>query len=327
MGEDDVGRQGDFAARTSHLRTELLAHCYRMTGSLADAEDAVQETYLRAWKAFHTFEGRSSVRTWMYKVATNTCLSSLTAASRRVLPQSLGAPPGDPTAELVERDEAWLEPLPDAVLWQQATPTPEDELLAREDVTIAWIAALQHLPPNQRAALLLREVLQLSAEETAEVLGASVAAVNSALQRGRAGIGNGLPGGRVAGVDTEVEREAVRRFVDAFEAHDFDAIVASMSEGVTWQMPPFDRHYVGARDAALLSFTHCPARAAGDLRYLTTRSNGQPALGMYLREGRQYEAFQFQALTVSPDGLVDDVVGWLDPHFFRLAGLPLVLDA
>lgn len=314
----------DFEQQTSHLRAELLAHCYRMTGSLTDAEDAVQETYLRAWKSFGSFEGRSSVRTWMYKVATNTCLSSLTAASRRVLPAQLGGMPGDPRAALVERDEAWLEPLPDAMLWQRAAPTPEEELIYRESVTLAWTAALQHLPPNQRAVLLLREVLQLSAEETAETLGTTVAAVNSALQRGRAGVGDGLA---APTLDAVREQEGVRRFVDAFEAHDFDAVVAAMAEEVTWQMPPFDRYYVGARDAALLSFTHCPARAAGDLRYLTTRANGQPAVGMYLRKGRAYEAFQFQVLRLGLDGRVDDVVGWFEARFFRLAGLPLVLEA
>lgn len=314
---------GDFETQTAALRAELLAHCYRMTGSVTDAEDAVQETYLRAWKSFHAFEGRSSVRTWMYKVATNTCLTFLTSASRRVLPQGLGAPPGDPTAPLAQRDETWLEPLPDAMLWQQAAPTPEEELITRENVTMAWTTAVQHLPPNQRAVLLLREVLQFSAEETAEALGTTVASVNSALQRGRAGVGEGLV---PPAADPATEREGVRRFVAAFEAHDFDAVVATMADDVTWQMPPFDRHYVGARDAARLSFTHCPAREAGDLRYLTTRANGQPAVGMYLRKGDVHEAFQFQVLHVGLDGLVDDVVGWFEARFFRLAGLPLVLD-
>lgn len=306
-------------------RRALRAHCYRMTGSLTDAEDAVQETYLRAWRAFHRFEGRSSVRTWMYTVATNTCLSSLAAASRRVLPSGLGGPPGEPTADLVQRDEAWFEPLPDAMLWQTAGSTPEEELITRENVTLAWTAAIQHLPPNQRAVLLLREVLGFSAEETANALGTTVASVNSALQRGRAGVGDGLPAD--AGVDPATEEAAVRRFVDAFEAHDFDAVVDSMAEQVTWQMPPFDRFYVGNVDSARLSFTHCPAREAGDLRYLGTRSNGQPAVGMYLRKGDAYEAFQFQVLHVGADGLVDDVVGWFEARFFRLAGLPLALPA
>ena len=327
-GTDDVGsREPDFETETAPLRAELLAHCYRMMGSAVEAEDVVQETYLRAWRAFHDFEGRSSVRTWMYRIATNTCLNALTSASRRVLPQGLGGPPGDPSAPLNQRlDEAWLEPLPDAMLWTTAAPTPEEELLSRENVTIAWTTALQNLPPNQRAVLLLREVLQLSAEETAETLGTTVASVNSALQRCRASIGEGL-GSSDAPVDRAVEDAAVAAFVDAFERHDFDAVVASLAEHVTWQMPPFDRWYAGAEGSAVLSWTHCPAAAPGDLRYLVTRANGQPAVGMYLRKGRDWEAFQFQVLRVDADGKVDDVVGFFDAHLFRLAGLPLVIEA
>ena len=319
----------DFETQTAPMRAELLAHCYRMMGSAVEAEDAVQETYLRAWRAFHDFEGRSSVRTWMYRIATNTCLNALSSASRRVLPTGLGGPPGDPSAPLNKRmDEAWLEPLPDSMLWTSAAPTPEEQLLARENVTIAWTTALQSLPPNQRAVLLLREVLQLSAEETAETLGTTVASVNSALQRCRASIGEGLGSTDDApAVDPSVEEAAVAAFVDAFERHDFDAVVASLAEDVTWQMPPFDRWYAGAEQSAVLSWTHCPAAGPGDLRFLVTRSNGQPAVGMYLRKGRDFEAFQFQVLHVDADGLVDDVVGFFDAHLFRLAGLPLVLEA
>ena len=328
VGTPEAGADApDFETQTAPLRAELLAHCYRMMGSAVEAEDAVQETYLRAWRAFHGFEGRSSVRTWMYRIATNTCLNALSSASRRVLPQGLGGPPGDPSAPLNKRlDEPWLEPLPDAMMWTSAAPTPEEQLLARENVTIAWTTALQNLPPNQRAVLLLREVLQLSAEETAETLGTTVASVNSALQRCRASIGEGYDSDS-APVAPAVEEAAVAAFVDAFERHDFDAVVASLAEDVTWQMPPFDRWYVGAADAARLSWTHCPFERPGDLRYLVTRANGQPAVGMYLRKGRDWEAFQFQVLRVDATGKVDDVVGFFDPHLFRLAGLPPVLEA
>lgn len=320
----EPGTEPDFETQTAPLRTELLAHCYRMMGSAVEAEDAVQETYLRAWRAFHGFEGRSSVRTWMYRIATNTCLNALGSASRRVLPQGLGGPPGDPSAPLNQRmDEAWLEPLPESMMWTEAAPTPEEELLARENITIAWTTALQNLPPNQRAVLLLREVLQLSAEETAETLGTTVASVNSALQRCRATIGSGLADDASPG--REVEERAVAAFIDAFERHDFDAVVASLAEDVTWQMPPFDRWYAGAEASAVLSWTHCPAEGPGDLRYLPARANGQPAVGMYLRKGRDYEAFQFQVLHVDADGRIDDVVGWFEPHLFRLAGLPQVI--
>ena len=186
----------DFEQETAPLRRELLAHCYRMMGSPVDAEDQVQETYLRAWRAFHDFDGRSSVRTWMYRIATNACLNALSSASRRVLPSGLGGPAGDPEAPIVARhDESWLEPMPEAMLWQSAAPTPEERFLGRENVTLAWTTALQNLPPQQRAVLLLREVLGFSAAETAETLGTTVASVNSALQRCRATVGDGLTDG------------------------------------------------------------------------------------------------------------------------------------
>lgn len=317
----------DFEMSTGPLRGELTAHCYRLMGSVVDAEDQVQESYLRAWRAFDQFDCRSSVRTWMYRIATNTCLSALSSASKRVLPTGLGGPPGNPTAPITPREDvAWLEPLPDVVLWQGARPTPEEQLLARENIALAWTAAIQHLPATQRAVLLLRDVLGMSAAEVAETLGTTTASVTSALQRGRASIGEGLSESG-PGADGPSEAAAVRAFVDAFERHDFDAVVATLADDVTWQMPPFDRWYRGALASAQLSWTHCPATEAGDLRYLTTRLNGGPAVGMYLRKGRQFEAFQIQALHVGPDGLIDDVVGWFEPHLFRLAGLPLVLDA
>lgn len=328
MGSTGTDRSSaDFQEATTPLRRELLAHCYRMTGSAVDAEDVVQETYLRAWRSFHSFDGRSSVRTWMYRIATNACLSSLGAASRRVLPTGLGGPPGDPEAPITPRPEqSWLEPLPDAMMWQSAAPTPEEQLLARENVTLAWTAALQHLSPQQRAVLLLREVLGLSAAEAAETLGTTVASVSSALQRGRASVGDGLPPDGAQKPRSEVESSAVRAFVEAFEAHDFDAVVATMTDDVTWQMPPFDRWYLGADAAARLSWTHCPADEPGDLRFLETRVNGQPAVGMYLRRGEQWEAFQLQALEVDDAGLVSSVTGWFEPHLFRLAGLPIILS-
>lgn len=322
-----AGDGNDFATATAGLRGDLMVHCYQMMGSVVDAEDQVQEVYLRAWRSFHAFEGRSSVRTWMYRIATNTCLNALTSASKRVLPTGLGGPPGDPSAPINPREDvAWLEPLPDAIVWQSAAPTPEERLLARENVTLAWTAALQHLPATQRAVLLLRDVLGCSAAEIAETLGTTPASVNSALQRGRATIGDGLERSSPQ-ADEATESAAVTAFVDAFERHDFDAVVASLSEDATWQMPPFDRWYRGSRTAAVLSWTHCPAAESGDLRYLKTRLNRGPAVGMYLRKGSQWEAFQIQALHVGADSLIDDVLGWFDPHLFRMAGLPLLLEA
>ncbi|MGB7449462.1 MAG: RNA polymerase subunit sigma-70 [Ornithinimicrobium sp.] len=316
----------DFEAVTLPLRRELLVHCYRMMGSPVDAEDQVQETYLRAWRAFHDFDGRCSVRTWMYRIATNSCLNALSAASKRVLPQGLGGPPGDPGAALNARqDVSWLEPLPASMLWQSAAPTPEERLLGRENITLAWTAALQGLAPNQRAVLLLRDVLGLSASEVAETLETTDASVNSALQRARARVGEGLAEPS-SSVDASTESAAVEAFVDAFERHDFDAVVAALADEVTWQMPPFDRWYLGAHQAAALSWTHCPAAQPGDLRFRVAVLNGGPGVGMYLLKGRQWEAFQLQALQVDDSGRIDDVVGWFEPHLFRLAGLPMVLD-
>lgn len=315
--------EAEFEAATAPLRGQLLAHCYRMTGSAADADDLVQETYVRAWRSWSEFEGRSSVRTWMYRIATNTCLNHLGAAGRRVLPTDLHATPGVGTDPLHPRDDVtWLEPLPERMLWQSARPTPEEEVLTRENITLAWTAALQGLSPQQRAVLLLRDVLGYSAAETAEVLGTSTASVNSALQRCRASIGDGLASPTP---DRGVEDAAVTRFIAAFEAHDADAIVDCLAGDVTWQMPPFDRWYSGPEQSAAVSLTHCPFERDGDLRYLPTRANGQPAVGMYLRKGETWEAFQFQVLHVDGDGLVDHVSGWFEASLFRLAGLPLVL--
>src|ERR1700732_4763864 len=177
---------GDFSTDAEPYRRELLAHCYRMTGSLHDAEDLVQETLLRAWKAYDRFEGKSSMRTWLHRIATNTCLTALEGRRRRPLPTGLGAPSSDPTAELVERTEVpWLEPLPD-VSDDPADPSDPSVIVStRESVRLAFVAALQHLSPRQRAVLVLREVLQWKAAEGAEAIGARTAAVNSLLQRAR----------------------------------------------------------------------------------------------------------------------------------------------
>lgn len=315
-----------FESAAGPLRAQLLAHCYRMMGSTTEAEDLVQETYLRAWRGFGAFDHRASVKTWMYRIATNACLNALASSSRRVLPTDLGTPAGDPIAPLnLRSDVNWVEPLPESYLWQGANPTPEERFLAQENITIAWTTALQQLTANQRAVLLLREVLGYSAAETAETLQTTVAAVNSALHRARAMVGEAADGTGEA-VDPQVEKVAVARFVAAFQDHDFDAVVASLADEVTWQMPPFDRWYVGAEASARLSWTHCPSHGPDQLRYLPTRANGQPAVGMYLRKGSQFEAFQFQVLRVDRDGLVDQVTGWFEPQWFRLAGLPIVLD-
>ncbi len=318
----------DFERLAGPLRAELLAHCYRMTGSVSDAEDRVQETYLRAWKAFHAFDGRSSVRTWMYKIATNTCLSSLTAASRRVLPTGLGQPAGDPRAALNQRDDIdWVEPLPDQMLWSASPEDPENRAVSREGIGLAFVSAVQELPPKQRAALVLREVVGLSAAETAEVLETTTASINSAMQRARATLGEAtheLPELSAA------DRAVVQRFIDAFEAHDLDDLTEVLTADVVWQMPPFDRWYAGATDAIALSETQCPAKLPGDLRLLPTWSGGQPAVALYLRHelagGTTYLPFQFQVLDVR-GGRIHAVTGFFDLALFDRAGLPAQLPA
>ncbi|MDT5086355.1 MAG: polymerase sigma-70 factor, subfamily, partial [Mycobacterium sp.] len=202
---DDSGT--DFSATAEPYRRELLAHCYRMTGSLHDAEDLVQETLLRAWKAYDRFEGKSSVRTWLHRIATNTCLTALENRQRRPLPTGLGAPSSDPTAELVEGTEVpWLEPLPDAA------GDPATIVGSRESVRLAFVAALQHLSPRQRAVLLLRDVLQWKAAEVADAIGASTAAVNSLLQRARSQLVAAGPSAddRLAAPDSEDAQDRLR---------------------------------------------------------------------------------------------------------------------
>lgn len=321
-----VDTDARFEELTAPLRRELLAHCYRMLGSATEAEDLVQETYLRAWRAFHRFEGRSSVRTWMHTIATNACLTALKQQRRRPLPSGIGQPPGDPRVPVVEdRSTAWLEPLPDQLLWGAGsrTPDPAEAAVLTEGVQLAVVAALQDLPPRQRAVLVLREVLQLSAAETAEALGSTVASVNSALQRARATLGGGAaPTGRRVSELTPADREVFARFCEAFERYDVPAVVALMTEQTTWQMPPFDRWYLGRDDIASLIGHQCPAKAPLDLRMVPTTANGQPAAGMYLRgEDDGYAPFQLCVVDIV-GGEVTGVVGFFSAEAFDQAGLP-----
>ncbi|WP_151526697.1 sigma-70 family RNA polymerase sigma factor [Serinicoccus kebangsaanensis] len=323
--------RADFEETTAPLRGELIAHCYRMLGSASEAEDLVQETYLRAWKAYHRFEGRSSVRTWMYTIATNACLTALKQQGRRPLPSGLGGPPGDPREPVVEdRSRDWLEPLPDQLVWgRDAVPVdPAEATEVAEATQLAFVAALQDLPPLQRAVLVLRDVLQLSAAETATALETTVASVNSALQRSRATIGEGLTrAGRRVSELTAADREVFTAFCDAFERYDIPAVVGVMTDQATWQMPPFDRFYLGPEDIASLIGHQCPAKASGDLRMVPVVANGQPAVGMYLRDADgAYRQFQLCVVDIR-DGEVQGVVGFFDESAFEHAGLPEQLPA
>lgn len=316
----------EFMALVEPLRGELTAHCYRMLGSVHDAEDLVQETYLRAWRAFHGFEGRSSVRTWMYQIATNTCLTAIQGRARRPLPTGLGAPASDPTGPLESRPEiSWLEPMPDTVVAGTAPVDPEAVAVSNDSIRIAFIAALQHLTPIQRAVLILRDVL---AWHAAEALDTSVAAVNSALQRARAQMAKLDPPDTASAVlpgDDPAVRAQLERYVAAFESYDIDGIVAMLTHDAVWDMPPFTGWFQGNEAIGRLIATQCPATKAGDMRLVPTTANGQPAYGLYMRgEDGRLRAFQLQQLTVGAHG-VSRVTAYFDLRLFETFGLPAEL--
>ena len=308
----------DFVRQADPYRRELLAHCYRMLGSVYDAEDLVQETYVRAWRAYDSFEGRSSMRTWLHRIATNACLTALEGRTRRPLPIGLGAPSSDPGDPLESRPEVpWLEPMPDAMVNDPAAVVTE-----RESVRLAVIAAMQFLPPRQRAVLILREVLQWPAAEVAEMLGMSVASVNSALQRARAQVQEATVSAEdVSEPDEAEKRELLDRFVAAFEAKDTAAMVKIFTTDAVWEMPPFTGWYAGAENIARLVDTQCPAEGPGDMKLVPTRANGQDAFGLYMRDGDTYRPFNLPVLTLTPAG-VSHVACFFDLRLFRTFGLP-----
>ncbi len=326
MGEQADGGTlaPDFLEVAAPYRRELMAHCYRMLGSVHDAEDLVQETYLRAWRAFHSFEARSSLRTWLYRIATNACLTALDSRARRPLPTGLGAPDSDAAEPLATAELPWLEPVPDALVG--AADDPADVVAARAGVRLALIAALQTLPPRQRAVLVLREVLQLRAAEVAEVLDTTTAAVNSALQRARAQLdAAALTADDVVEPTDLAQRQLLDRYCRALETKDIAALVAAFTDDAVWEMPPFTGWYRGPEQIGRLVGTHCPAEA-GDLRLVPTRANGQPAYAVYLRTGGSWAAFQLHVLSLR-GGRVAHVVAFFDLDLFDTFGLPRTLDA
>lgn len=315
---------GDFSAHAEPYRRELLAHCYRMTGSVHDAEDLVQETLLRAWKAYDRFEGKSSIRTWLHRIATNTCLTALEGRQRRPLPTGLGSPSSDPGAELVERREVpWLEPLPDP------TDEPADPSViveSRESVRLAFVAALQHLSPRQRAVLLLRDVLQWKSAEVADAIGTTTIAVNSLLQRARSQMEAVGPssGDRLAEPESPEAQDLLARYIAAFETYDIDRLVELFTAEAVWEMPPYTAWYQGPRDIVSLIHQQCPAESAGDMRMIGLTANGQPAAAMYMRDGDVHLPFQLHVLDVRDDR-VAHVVAFLDEALFAKFGLPASL--
>ena len=319
--EDDV-----FSNLFEPLRGELTAHCYRMLGSAHDAEDLVQETYLRAWRSFAGFENRSSLRTWMYRIATNVCLTALESRQRRPMPTGLGQPAADPAGHLDSRPETpWLEPLPDSVVWGHGAGDPAAAVVSRDSVRLAFVAALQHLTPAQRAVVILRDVLAWHASEVADLLGISVAAVNSSLQRARAQLAKLDPEGALPPVEEARAQQLLAGYVDAFERYDVTRIVELLTEDAVWEMPPFTGWYAGAEAIGTLIRTHCPASAPGDQRMVQVRANGRPALALYMRgpDGRHH-AFQIQVPTLTERG-VAYVAAFFDLNLFDRFGLPRLL--
>lgn len=322
---DDGSDEDAFLADAQRYRRELLAHCYRMMGSLHDAEDLVQETYLRAWKSYKSFQGKSSVRTWLYRIATNTCLTALEGRKRRPLPTGLGAPSSDPIGELVQSTEVpWLEPIPGQ---HDDSGDPSVIVGSRESVRLALVAALQHLPPRQRAVLVLREVLQWKAAEVGEAIGASTAAVNSLLQRARAQLDAVGPSedNTLVAPDSPDAKDLLDRYMAAFEAYDIDTLVEMFTADAIWEMPPFVGWYQGGAAIGALIHQNCPAERAGDMRMVPLIANGQPATAMYMRQGDRHVAFQLHVLDVRPGGEVSHVVAFLDGSLFAKFGLPDVL--
>ncbi|KRF19307.1 RNA polymerase subunit sigma-70 [Nocardioides sp. Soil797] len=306
----------DFQDVVNGYRRELIAHCYRMTGSVHEAEDLVQETYLRAWKAYHQFEGRSSVRTWLYRIATNVCLTNLEGRSRRPLPTGLGTGDAKAGDELIEDHEIpWLEPVPDAAV----------VVTERDTIRLAFIAALQHLPARQRAVLILRDVLRWSAKEVAEALDTSPAAVNSALQRAHAQMAEAHLSSDDATTSVAPEQQAMLdAYVDAFWRKDIDAIVNMLKRDAIWEMPPFTGWYVGNENIGELIATQCPG-GTHDMPMLQTTANGQPAYGLYLRQpDGTFTPFHLQVLQLDGDR-VARVAAFFSVDMFERFGLPLVL--
>jgi RNA polymerase sigma-70 factor (ECF subfamily) len=294
-------------------RGELVAFCYRMLGSFHEAEDLAQETMLRAWKARDRYDRtRASVRTWLYRIATNACLSALEGRARRPLPSGLGAPSEDPLAPLTPAfDVPWLQPFPDARF----------DVGMRADLRLALAAALQLLPPRQRAVLVLREVLEFSAAEVAAQLGTTVPAVNSALQRARAALADAGDAGEVTEPDDPRARAVIDQYVRAFEAADVPALVRLLADEVVMEMPPVPLWYVGSRDYGLFMRRVFGMRGPGwVVRRLT--ANGQPALAAYAPEpGGGHRLHSLQVLTVTGGRVTRNVV-FADPHVFEAFDLP-----
>ncbi|CAL9532063.1 sigma-70 family RNA polymerase sigma factor [Streptomyces werraensis] len=320
----------DLDATLEQYRVELTGYCYRMLGSSFEAEDAVQDTMIRAWRSIDKFEGRSSLRSWLYRIATNVCLDMLSAGNKRARPMDLTESTPLARAALSPRpDHTWLEPMPD----DRVLPTPADPAeaaVAKESVRLAFMAALQRLPAKQRAVLILREVLAWKASEVAELLGTSVASVNSALQRARATLAERRePGADAAVADPldEDQKKLLDRYVAAFEGYDMSALTALLHEDAIMTMPPFDLWLTGADD--ITGFMTTMGAACAHSKLLPVEVNGLPGFAQYKPdpENGGYTPWAVQALEIS-DGRITGFHCFLDTQrWFPLFGLPLRLEA
>jgi RNA polymerase sigma-70 factor (ECF subfamily) len=315
----------DFETLTEPHRRELLAYCYRMLGSVHEAEDLVQETMLRAWRARERYdEHRASVRTWLYRIATNVCLTALQGRARRPLPSGLGAPSTDPEAPLLPNvDVPWLQPFPDDRLVDAEDPAVR--AVNRDGLRLALVAAIQRLPPRQRAVWVLREVLEFTAAEVADLLETSVASVNSALQRARAGLAGANVDDQIAHSDDPAVRRTVAAYMRAFEAADIDGLVDLLTEEAILEMPPVPLWYLGRDDYASFIRRVFAMRGVG-WRMVPSAANGQPAVAAYAPDAHGgHSLHTLQVFTVTGEKISHCVV-FQDPVVFAAFGLPTVLS-
>jgi RNA polymerase sigma-70 factor (ECF subfamily) len=320
------GDPAAFSALAERHRRELQVHAYRMLGSLEDAQDAVQDALLRAWRSRATYDGRSTFRAWLYRITTNACLRILERRPRRLVPYETG-----PAAEVGARPEApadlpWLQPYPDLLIDEGAEPG--DVVVARETIELAFLAAIQHLPPRQRAVLILRDALDWPADDTAAVLEMTLAAVNSALQRARATIKERLPATRlewatVANAE-DAERSLLQTYMEAFERHDDSELVALLREDVRLAMPPHPTWYEGREAVAAFLAGVAFRPGSGAHRFVPTRANRQPAFGVYRGEGAEARPFAINVVTIE-SGLVAEMHFFKYPELFPAFGLPTTL--
>jgi RNA polymerase sigma-70 factor (ECF subfamily) len=309
-------------------RGELTAYCYRMLGSPFEAEDAVQDTFIRAWRGLDRFEGRAALRSWLYRIATNVCLDLLSGRQRRARPMDLG-PAREPDAAHLRTlpETTWIEPIPDGLVESGADPA--DVAVAHDTIRLAFVAALQHLPPRQRAVLILCEVLRWKAAEVAELLETSVASVNSALQRARATLesANVTAAGSPASLD-DTDRELLSRYVDAFQRYDMEALTVLIREDASQSMPPFDLWLRGRDD--ILSWWVGPGAGCRGSRVIpVTNANASPAFGQYKPSttGDGYDPWALQVLELSAGGIVEFTFFLDTERLFPLFGLPPRLES